>query len=202
MGRFQHHDLLPLDMKKSNYCRIHHLWIRQSVLNVHNIIVMAVTKTYLHCFITTLRWLLHSDALHQASACWGIVTPYCDICMGQNWLNKLFGRVILTNADLLSKSLSSLHLRAKVLTKLIHIICSKITIYELLSFSLGPMSQQLWWIKYFLYDSAWVLQHNVKVLVLQLHYCVTNSDEKKCILEEQNKINKNLFCRLATLSGN
>ena len=143
LGRFQHHDLLPLDMKKNNYCRIHHLWTRQSVLNVHNIIVMAVTKTYLHWFITTLRWLLHSDALHQASACWGIVTPYCDICMGQNWLSKLFGRIILTNADLLSKLLSSLHLRAKVLTKLIHIICSEITIYELLPFYLGPMSQML-----------------------------------------------------------
>ena len=72
LGGFQHHDLLPLDIKKNNYCRIHHLWIRQSVLNVHNVIVMAVTKTYLHCFITTLRWLLHVDALHQAFACFGL----------------------------------------------------------------------------------------------------------------------------------
>ena len=53
--------------KKNNYCRIHHLWIRQSVLNVDNVIVIAVTKTYLYCFITTLRWLLHIDAIHQAS---------------------------------------------------------------------------------------------------------------------------------------
>ena len=37
--------------------------------NVDNFIVIAVTKTYLYCFITTLRWLLHIDALHQASAC-------------------------------------------------------------------------------------------------------------------------------------
>ena len=31
--------------------------------------MIAVTKTYLYCFTTTLRWLLHIDALHQASAC-------------------------------------------------------------------------------------------------------------------------------------
>ena len=55
--------------KQNSYCRIHQRWIWQSVLNVHDVIVMAVTKTYLHCFITTLRWLLHIDALHQASAC-------------------------------------------------------------------------------------------------------------------------------------
>ena len=37
LGRLQHH-LLPLNMKKkTNYCRIHHLWIRQFVLNVHNV---------------------------------------------------------------------------------------------------------------------------------------------------------------------
>ena len=68
LGWFQHHDLFPLDMKKNNYCRIHHLWIRQSVLNVDNVIVTAVTKTDLRYFIT-LRWLFHIDALHQASAC-------------------------------------------------------------------------------------------------------------------------------------
>ena len=34
------------------------------------IIVMAATKTWLHCFITTLRWLLHIDALHEDSACY------------------------------------------------------------------------------------------------------------------------------------
>ena len=49
-------------LKKTSYCRIHHLWIRQSVLNVHDVIVMDVTKTYLYCFITTLGWLLHTVA--------------------------------------------------------------------------------------------------------------------------------------------
>ena len=38
------------------------LSIRQYVLNVDNVIVIAVTKTYLHCFITTLLCLLHINA--------------------------------------------------------------------------------------------------------------------------------------------
>ena len=33
----------------------------------------------LHCFITTLRWLLHIDALHQASACCNWNELLCDI---------------------------------------------------------------------------------------------------------------------------
>ena len=55
--------------KKNNYCRIHHLWIRQSVLNVDNVIVIAALLD------NNLAMTSPIDALHQGSACrilkWG-----------------------------------------------------------------------------------------------------------------------------------
>ena len=54
--------------KKNNYCRIHHLWIRQSVLNVDNVIVIAALL-YNNLAMTSPYWcppsrlcLLHDDS--------------------------------------------------------------------------------------------------------------------------------------------
>ena len=44
LGRFQHHDLLPLDMKKEQLLQDTPPLKTESVLNVHNVIVIAVTK--------------------------------------------------------------------------------------------------------------------------------------------------------------
>ena len=41
--------------KKNNYCRIHHLWIRQSVLNVDNVIVIAALL-YNNLAMTSPYW--------------------------------------------------------------------------------------------------------------------------------------------------
>ena len=45
--------------KKNNYCRIHHLWIRQSVLNVDNVIVIAALL-YNNLAMTSPYWCLPS----------------------------------------------------------------------------------------------------------------------------------------------
>ena len=60
--------------KKNNYCRIHHLWIRQSVLNVDNVIVIAALL-YNNLAMTSPYWCPPSRLcllylLTQASA-WG-----------------------------------------------------------------------------------------------------------------------------------
>ena len=41
--------------KKNNYCRIHHLWIRQSVLNVDNVIVISALL-YNNLAMTSPYW--------------------------------------------------------------------------------------------------------------------------------------------------
>ena len=50
IGRFQQHGSLTViyRMENQQLFRIHHLWPRQSILNAHYVIVMAVTKTLLH----------------------------------------------------------------------------------------------------------------------------------------------------------
>ena len=67
ISRFKRHGSVTAisHMENERLVRIHHLWTRQSILNVHKIISRTVTKTSLHCLITTLRWLLRIDAPHQ-----------------------------------------------------------------------------------------------------------------------------------------
>ena len=69
LGRFQQpRSVTVIDhMEKEQLFRIQYLWIQQSILNVYNFIVMAVTKTFVRLIITTLRLLLHPNA--EASAC-------------------------------------------------------------------------------------------------------------------------------------
>ena len=58
--------------KKNNYCRMHHLWIRQSVLNVDNVIVIAALL-YNNLAMTSPYWCPPSRlclfALDRASEC-------------------------------------------------------------------------------------------------------------------------------------
>ena len=66
------------DMEQEQLFRIHHLWTRQSIFNVHNVIVMAVTKN-LHCFITSLclyyqQQLIKFDLLLGLCKCISIYT--------------------------------------------------------------------------------------------------------------------------------
>ena len=59
------------------------LWTKRALANKAKIrlVVIAVTKTYLYCFITTLRSLLHIDALHQASACLHLILLLGNVCL-------------------------------------------------------------------------------------------------------------------------
>ena len=72
------------NFKFCHYCVIYSLL--KKIYKLLSRSVLVVTKTYVHCFVTTLQWLLHIDAFHQASACNSWANLRCSGCspLGEN----------------------------------------------------------------------------------------------------------------------